>query len=326
MKTYESCPFKYFLNYSVFAPQRQHFAAELGTVLHLVLERYAQAFINGKDFEGNDKEWLDKNWKKLILKEGFRGLKSWTYNSHILKEKKSCESCKAFKNDTCQIVGQKIESFEGCPWNTWVEACNMVLRVIKDETEHGVFSDPSKIIATEQEFLFDIEIDKEKYSIKGFIDLVLEVDDETVEVVDYKTGRHKMSPSAAEKDAQLMLYYLAAKLLYPEKKNHLVTIFYLHEKKRQITPPFDEFTDKKIKDRICYVWNSIKNDEDPVRIADKQDGSYSPTHVCKYLCNWDLCQVVHKKFREYRDAGGSIDFLTSLKDLGVQTDDEGNVQ
>lgn len=320
IKTYDSCAFKYFLNYGIYAPQKPHFAAEMGSLLHVILERYAQIFINGVDEEGKDKEWLDKNWKKMVLKDGFQTLKSWEYNTHVLKEAKDCGSCKAFKDGVCGVVKRDVDSFDGCPWGTWVEACNMVNRVVKDETEYGVFSDPSKVIGAEQKFNFDIELNNEAYNVNGIIDLVLEVDEDTVEIVDYKTGRHKMSPNAAQQDVQLMLYYLAAKKLYPEKKHHIVTVFYVHGGKKQITPSFSSKTADEIMEKVSRTWSSIKNDQDPIRIADRRDGSVSPNHVCKYLCNWDLCQKVKPKFDEYRNKGGLIEDLKSLEDLGLNED------
>jgi len=323
-KTWESCEFKYFLNYTLFAPQKAHFAAELGSLLHVVFERYAQTYISpdGIDEEGKDKAWLDSNWKKIVLKEGFQTLTSWEYNTHILKESKNCDSCKAFKNGKCGVVNRNIDDFDGCPWNAWVEACNMVSRVIDDETEFGVFSNPDRIIGSEEEFRFDIMDGENGYTVNGIIDLVLDIDEDTIEIVDYKTGRHKLSYSAAEKDIQLMLYYLAARKMYPHKKHHMVTIFYVNGGKKQITLAFSEKTEQQITDRIIMLWRAIKSEKRPTRIADKSNGAVQPNHICKYLCNWDLCQQVHPKFVEYIDAGGNVEDLHSLEDLGFEVEEK----
>ena len=47
-KCWEMCPFKFFLDYIVKLPQKPSFAAELGSALHKIYERFAQAYIHGK--------------------------------------------------------------------------------------------------------------------------------------------------------------------------------------------------------------------------------------------------------------------------------------
>ena len=191
----------------------------------------------------------------------------------------------------------------------------MVLRVIEDDTHTAVFNDPSKILDTEQQFKFDIEYDGKKHTVNGIIDLVIKLDDDTIEIVDYKTGRHKLSYNAAEKDIQLMLYYLAARTLYPEYKHHLVTIYYVQGGRKQLTPGFSDKTKEEIEQRIATIWRAIEHEVLPTRIADKADGSFSPNHVCKYLCNIEACKDIYPRFIDYINRGGDIDQLRKVEDL-----------
>ena len=105
------------------------------------------------------------------------------------------------------------------------------------EYNDGQF-DPRKrnVIASEPQFDIPIEEDWAKYSykmpdgkridgvlaIKGTIDLVTQVDDNTIEVIDWKTGRRLNWATGEEKtyeklieDPQLLLYNYAISKLFP---------------------------------------------------------------------------------------------------------------
>jgi hypothetical protein len=73
-------------------------------------------------------------------------------------------------------------------------------------------------------------------SIKGTIDLITEVDKDTYEIIDWKSGAKKdwvkggipKTDAMLQKDPQLMLYYFAASHLYPGK-DMLLTINFIRD-------------------------------------------------------------------------------------------------
>ena len=127
--------------------------------------------------------------------------------------------------------------------------------------ENGMFDPRNRdILYPEQEF--DIVIDKPwaKYNydtpngvlegnlaIKGTIDLITKPNNNTVEIIDWKTGRRlnwatgeEKTQEKLEKDPQLMIYYYAVQKLYPEIENCIVTIFFIND-----GGPFSMTFDKK---------------------------------------------------------------------------------
>jgi hypothetical protein len=109
-----------------------------------------------------------------------------------------------------------------------------------------------KILAAEQEFnlIFDKNLRRiddvtvpeywlnlphcDKFSIKGFMDLVLLEDEDTLNIVDFKTGKPK-SEAALRKDIQPQMYFVAASYLYPNIKNIILTFDYLKAQPIPIT-------------------------------------------------------------------------------------------
>jgi len=103
-----------------------------------------------------------------------------------------------------------------------------------------------KIIQPEQRF--DIEIKKPwayyKYSedlegylaIKGTIDLIAQPNKNTLEIIDYKTGRRldwatgeEKTFGKLQKDPQLRMYHYAASVLYPEIDHIIVSIYFIND-------------------------------------------------------------------------------------------------
>lgn len=64
-------------------------------------------------------------------------------------------------------------------------------------------------------------------SLVGAIDKLLELDSDTIVVIDYKTSRTALTQDEADKDEQLSLYDLAVSKLYPQYKNIILMLDYL---------------------------------------------------------------------------------------------------
>lgn len=87
---------------------------------------------------------------------------------------------------------------------------------------------------------YSYDINGEKISgslaIKGTIDLITKANEDTVEIIDWKTGRRlnwatgeEKTQEKLEKDPQLMIYHYAASMLYPDIPNCIVTIFFIND-------------------------------------------------------------------------------------------------
>src|SRR5690606_25383860 len=108
--------------------------------------------------------------------------------------------------------------------------------------------DPRRQEILEPEFSFEVEI-KEAWAyydyiikgqkingylkIRGTVDLITKENDDTLHVVDYKTGQGRKNWATGkvkeqadfEKDEQLMLYYWAIRKKFPQYKNIIMTIY-----------------------------------------------------------------------------------------------------
>ena len=125
----------------------------------------------------------------------------------------------------------------------------------------GMFSVLKRNVVTPEKY-FDIELPHEwakykyksttgeifegRWSIKGTMDLVTKIDDDTLEVVDYKSGKcldwNNMKPkdfTSLTRDAQLILYFYAARKLFPQYKTIMMTIFFIRDG-GAYTLPYDE--------------------------------------------------------------------------------------
>ena len=120
------------------------------------------------------------------------------------------------------------------------------------ESHDGEF-DPRKRKIVDAEPHFNIPIEREwanyKYEmedgeliaegqlgIKGTIDLITEVDDGIIEIIDWKTGQRYDWAKGKEKtykdlqrDFQLLLYYYAARHLYPDAHTIIITIVFVRD-------------------------------------------------------------------------------------------------
>ena len=144
-----------------------------------------------------------------------------------------------------------------------------------------------------------------KMRIKGTIDLVQKIDDDTYEIVDYKTGARKDWNTGKEKtieylqnDAQLRLYYYAARRIYPEVKNIIITIFYSNTG-GPFTLIFDDNTVKEVEKTLRDKFTHIKGTLIPRRTI-RFDKWRLNCNWCEHYKNKDaktgknVCDTVHE--------------------------------
>lgn len=161
------------------------------------------------------------------------------------------------------------------------------------EYADGMFDPRNRdILYPEQQF--DIVIDKPwaKYNygdlqgtlaIKGTIDLITKVNDDTLEIIDWKTGRRlnwatgeEKTQEKLEKDPQLMIYFYAAQKLYPELKHCIVTIYFINDG-GPFSMTFDRSDIFKTEDLLRTKFEEIKKCKKP-----KLSKSWKCTKLCHY--------------------------------------------
>ena len=126
------------------------------------------------------------------------------------------------------------------------------------------------ILCPEQHFDFEIKKPWAQYSydtpegklegylaLKGTIDLITLVNDNTIEVIDWKTGKRLDWATGQEKtleklqnDPQLRIYYYAISHLYPHIKNVIFSIYFIND-----GGPFS----------ICFDKSDLAKTEDMLR-------------------------------------------------------------
>ena len=183
------------------------------------------------------------------------------------------------------------------------------------EFNNGMFDPRNRdILCPEQHFDFIIEKPWAKYkfdtnegpleghlALKGTIDLITKIDDNFIEIIDWKTGRRlnwatgkEKTQECLENDPQLRIYHYAVSHLYPDVDNIMITINYIND-----GGPFSMCFQKKdlIKTEIMLKdkFEIIKHTKRP---------RLHKTWMCKKLCHFgkttfDNTGII--PIEEYRD-------------------------
>jgi len=107
----------------------------------------------------------------------------------------------------------------------------------------------------EKELGFDLIIGS--YRVRGFIDRV-DIEDDVVHIVDYKTGKWEVSPKDIPTNLQLGIYALAMKNMFPDKDVY-AELYYLRSGRKK----GHLFTDDDVEDvkvRLIREMNNIVHD------------------------------------------------------------------
>lgn len=278
------CEQQYFFDYVLGYKSPSNKKADKGTIVHKVLE--ILAFIKFTD-QNNQDSFVDDILGEInisnydlskIIKDIYNYYSSlFTHHEWSNKDEKDCT----------QWVYKALE-YGG-----------------------GLFDPRNRnILYPEQKF--DILIDKpwSKYeydnikgnlAIKGTIDLITKVNDSTLEIIDWKTGRRlnwatgeEKTQAKLEKDPQLMIYFYAAQKLYPEIDHCIVTIFFIND-----GGPFSMTFDKKdlikTEDLLRSKFEQIKKCRKP---------KLSRSWKCNKLCHYGKNTFENTRITplvEYRD-------------------------
>jgi hypothetical protein len=183
------------------------------------------------------------------------------------------------------------------------------------EFNGGMF-DPRKrdILCPEQHFDFEIKKPWAKYefnlptgkisgnlALKGTIDLITKVGDDTIEVIDWKTGKRldwatgeEKTQEKLEKDPQLRIYYYAIKHLYPHIKNVIFSIYFINDG-GPFSICFSDADIQKTEEMLRQKFDTIKSNKKP---------RLNKTWMCNKLCHFGKTSFsgsIIEPLEEYRD-------------------------
>ncbi len=176
--------------------------------------------------------------------------------------------------------------------------------------------DPRKqnIISVEHKFDIEIPDDWAKYkytlddgrviegqiSIKGTIDLIIKEDNDTITIMDYKTGLRKDLKTGKEKgvkelqkDFQILLYYHVIKRLFPNKVVTF-TIWYV-KNGGPFTLAFDESHDKLFSKLLKDFVKKVQNNEAPKLTILKWFCQYVCPHFKSEMGGTSTCEFIHSE-------------------------------
>lgn len=170
-----------------------------------------------------------------------------------------------------------------------------------------------KIIDTpEKKFRINLT---DEVKVVGFIDLLVQKDEKTLNVIDFKTSVVPKSAKEAETDLQMSIYYLAVKELYPEYENIDLTLFYLRHQPVTTTRSPDFV--KAFKDYLIAIYYQIKDDSTMKTVPSPFNCSFCPgKHDCpafKEELVSDLPETIEELLELYENISAQINNLTSRK-------------
>lgn len=277
--TFDLCEMRYFIEYILGFTGPGGIKAQKGTMVHKVMEVLAKVKLAHQNNELNP-----ENWQKYITDE-------------------AVGECTTIPKDiNLDSIIESVYNYYAKSFNhAWTDAdFREVKRWCYKTLEHnnGEF-DPRKQTIVQPEKHFDLPLreewaqkDDDYLHLKGTIDLIVKVDDKTYEIVDYKTGKRLDWATGEEKtyeklqqDFQLMFYFLAASILYPNVEHILVTIFFINDG-GPFTVSFGKHDIPGVIERIHKLYDAIVNITVPklnrswkCRFCDQSKSTFENTNV-----------------------------------------------
>ena len=334
---FDFCQMQYFISYVLGIQRETGVKALKGTATHKVLELLAKCKKEMQNNEGASKfEIYDRELKTYIEWTEEQFLKPYVLTNEEVDEVNRTRINKQTYKDACAIdyghtrygvelvesLVKRVNKYFGDGWAPvdYRDVANWVWMTL--DFGEGDF-DPRrrKIIAAEPHFNYAIEREWAKFDwnlpngknitgnlgIKGTIDLITEVAPGIIEIVDWKSGQRLNWASKIDNDIktydklqedfQLMLYHYAAKRMYPDAKQIMVTIFFIRDG-GPFTMCFDDRTLEQTEEKIRKRFNEISACVQPTMQDPTQEN-----FKCKYICDYfkqkgpdgetNLCRHIH---------------------------------
>lgn len=304
---YDYCQMQYFITYVLGHRTVSGKKAQLGTMVHKVMECLASC--KKKLQESGDEKSL------FIIDEALGKINFTKTNLYT-------------KTFVYKLLDKSYEYYTETCVHKYAPADKKFCRELVDkaiEYNNGQF-DPRNRKIVDAEPQFDIPIEKEwakfKYkmpngeeiqgqlAIKGTIDLVTEIGDGIIEVVDWKTGQRKNWATGEEKtyeklldDPQLLLYNYAISQLYPDYEQAIMSIFFIRDG-GPFSMCFDKHDQEKFLGMLEQRFKQIKHNEFP-RPCSQNRTSFKCTKLCDfYKKNWpgtnvSMCEHVEEHLKAF---------------------------
>jgi hypothetical protein len=277
---------QYFITYVLGHQPDSGKKAELGTIVHKVMEALAKL-----------KKYQQDNPKKATLTIEDDALKTVSVKKNDFLKSSTVEN----------LLSRSFDFYTGGSKHTFTKSDkDLCLKLVWDTLKYndGQF-DPRlrKIVAAEPHF--DIPIDEDwafyeyevngqkvkgQLAIKGTIDLVTETEEGIIEVIDWKTGRRLDWATGEEKtygklcsDPQLLLYNYAISKLFPQYKQSIMSIFFIKDG-GPFSMCFDKADEKRFLEMLKERFLDIKNNEKPQPISPNRE-NWKCTKLCHYCKN-----------------------------------------
>lgn len=282
---YDYCQMQYFITYVLGHYADSGKKAELGTIIHKTLEVLAHL---KKEFQNHKK-------RQKYLKINDDAIGEYEINKEDLLSDKIVQD----------ILDKSYTSYVAKSKHHWIPSDKKECERLVNSTlsfNAGQF-DPRNRNIIDPEPHFDIPIEEDwakfKYqlpdgniidgvlAIKGTIDLVTQVSDDTIEVVDWKTGRRLDWATGEEKDdkklakdAQLLLYNYAISKLYPQFKQAIMTIFFIKDG-GPFSMCFDQTDQESFLKMLKKRFEEIRANDKPIPVSPARDN-----FRCNKLCHF----------------------------------------
>lgn len=286
---YDFCQMQYFLTYNLGWRGNSGKKADMGTMAHKVMEILA----------GLKKFQQDNPRKKyLVIDDDKCG------NVRVHKDKLSSDDF------VDKLTQKSIDAYGALSTHKFYRKERAEIRATVEtfltwnngqfdpRLRNVYYPEPHFDIAIEEDWAkFEYELNGKKVSgqlaIKGTIDLVTLVNDDTIEVVDWKSGRRLNWATGKEKtyvkmkdDPQLLLYFYAMSKMFPEFKNRIMSIFFYKDVDGEVDPVpysfcFTEADETRFLEMLKKRFEEIKQNENP-QVLDPTRRDFR----CKYLCHF----------------------------------------
>lgn len=333
---YDFCQQQYFLTYVLGIQRQSNQKADKGTIVHKVMECLAnikktlQENPSATSVKDNALGTITFDTKSMLAPYTLSNQEVEAVNkSRVAKTiyKCPCEVKYGHIRYGVDLVERLLKlSYEyyvdKTPHHTWRPAdkrdcLNWTWMAL--DYKNGLF-DPRmrNIVASEPHF--DITIDREwaeyyyvlptgeeifgNLAIKGTIDLITEIEPGVLEIVDWKTGQRldwanggAKSYKKLCKDPQLMLYYYAARHLYPDAKDIILTIFFVRDG-GPFSVCFDDESIEEFEGLLRKRFNEIRNCKNP-KMCSPDQSNFKCNKICDfYKNNWpgtnkNICRFIH---------------------------------
>ena len=159
-----------------------------------------------------------------------------------------------------------------------------------------------------------------QFTIRGFIDLVREIDEDTIEIIDWKTGqrmdfysRVSIDPIQLMREIQPRLYHLASQNLYAKYKNIIITFYYINNG----GPITISLSNEDIPFTLAAIWTFFNHVRKDTLL--KRNRSWQ-CRMCSYNKN-DICTKVWSDLH----AHGTKYIELKYKNMKIQQQRHGHI-